>query len=120
MPINEQLWTTCYLFVVTGLALDVLGVLYFLIDIRGWRWGTSFWLVFGTNSILAYVLSSVLGDLLGLIPVGESGLKSEFLASLVARGFSPKDASLAWAVSFVLLCWVLVWPLYRANWRFRI
>jgi predicted acyltransferase len=120
MPINKQLWTTSYLFVVTGLALNVLAVFYLLIDIRGWRGGTTFWLVFGTNSILAYVLSSVLGDVFGLIPVGESDFKSWIVANLAQNGLSPRDASLIWALGFVLLCWLAVWPLYRANVRLRI
>lgn len=120
MPINKQLWTASYLFVVTGLALNFLALLYLLIDVRGWRWGTTFWLVFGTNSILAYVLSSILGDAFSLIPVAETDFKSWVFATLVDQGVSAKNASLAWALSFVMLCWVALLPLYQANVRLRI
>ncbi len=119
MRINKQLGTTSYLFIVTGLALNFLALLYLSIDIRGWRWGNSFWLVFGTSSIAAYVLSSVLGDGLGLIPIGEMNFKS-WVVQQLGTILSPKNASLIWGLSFVMLCWVLIWPLFKANWRVRI
>lgn len=119
MPINKQLWTTSYLFLVTGLALNFLALLYLAIDVRGWRWGISFFLVFGASSILAYVLSSVLGDVLGLIPVGSASFKIWIVHQGIGAFRSPKNASLAWGIAFVLLCWLLMWPLYRLNWRVR-
>ena len=119
MPINKQLWTTSYLFLVTGLALNFLALLYYTIEIRQWRCGISFWLVFGTSSIVAYGLSNVLGDFAGVVHIGELSLKS-----WVTRHFqivlTPKAASLAWSVAFVLLCWALMWPPYRAKWRIKI
>jgi predicted acyltransferase len=120
IPINKQLWTTSYLFLVTGFALNILALLYVIIDIYKWRRGLTFWLVLGTNSILAYILSSVLGDFLGLISLDNFNLKSWIVEQFLESFLSPKNASLAWALSFLALCWLLIWPLYRANWRFRI
>lgn len=120
MPINKQLWTASYLFLVTGLAVNFLALLYLAIDVRGWRFGTTFFLVFGASSILAYVLSSVLGDVLGLIPVGSTDFKSWIVHDRLGGLMSPKDASLTWGLAIVMLCWLLMWPLHRLNWRVRI
>jgi predicted acyltransferase len=120
MPINKQLWTTSYLFLVTGLALNFLALLYWAIDVRGLRFGISFFVVFGGSSILAYVLSNVLGDVLGLIPMGQSDLKSWLVHDQFGAVLSPKNASLAWAILMVLTCWLVMWPLERLNWRVRI
>lgn len=119
MPINKQLWTASYLFLVTGLALNGLGLLYYAADLRGMRLGVSLWLVFGTSSILAYVLSSLLGDIAGVIPVGDGSLKSWIVGQLGAY-LSPKNASLTWAVALMAFIWMLIYPLYRANLKIRI
>lgn len=120
MPINKQLWTTSYLLIVTGLALNFLALLYLAIDVKGWRLGVGFFLVFGGSSILAYVLSSIAGDVLGLIPVGSSNFKDWLVHEQLQSFLSPKNASLAFGLSLVMLCWLILWPLHSLNWRVRI
>jgi len=72
-------------------------------------------LVFGTNAIFAYSLAMVLNPVLGLARVPH-----RVYALLFPRVLNSYNASLAWAVLFVLLILALTWPLYRRRWFLRI
>jgi len=112
MPINKQLWTISFVLLTAGLAIHLLAMLYYVIDIREYRWGLIPFLILGTNAIVAYVLSSLLGDLLSVIPVGEGNLKSWLFKDVFSSFLSPINASLVMAVCMVLLCTSLTSILY--------
>jgi predicted acyltransferase len=113
-PINKALWTSSYVLFTGGLALQFLGLCYWLIDIKGYRrWAKPFE-IFGMNAIALYVLADLLANLFELIKVrGDSiggGIYNFFAAFL-----SPTNASLAFAIVFVLICFVFMWLLYRRR-----
>ena len=113
-PINKALWTSSYVFFTGGMALQLLGFCYWLIDIKGYRrWALPF-VVFGVNAIALYVGSGIMADLLGVIKVGPVDLKTWIYSSLFLSWLSPVNASLAFAVSFVLFWLGVMWILY---WR---
>jgi len=112
MPINKQLWTISFVLLTAGLAIHLLAMLYYVIDIREYRWGLIPFIILGTNAIVAYVLSSLLGDLLSVIPVGEGNLKSWLFKDVFSSFLSPINASLVMAVCMVLLCTSLTSILY--------
>jgi len=112
MPINKQLWTVSFVLLTAGLAIHLLAMLYYLIDIREYRRGLMPFLILGTNAIVAYILSSLLGDLVTIIPVGESNLKAWLFSDVFSSFLSPINASLVMAVSMVLLCTSLTSILY--------
>lgn len=115
MPVNKQLWTPSYLFLAAGGAAHLLAVCYWWTDLRGERKGIRWSLVFGTNAIFAYVLSSLGGDIYSLIPIGEAGLKRTIFDGLVSFSFPPKLASLLMALLFVAACWLCTSILYRKR-----
>lgn len=115
MPVNKHIWTTSYVCLTGGLATHCLAMFYWWIDVRGRRWGVSVLLVFGMNAILAYVLASVLGDTLSVIPVGRESLHEWLFRSLFLPWFSPRGASLAMGLCFVAVCWCVMWMLYRRR-----
>ena len=109
-PINKALWTSSYVFFTGGLALQFLALCYWLIDIKGYRrWAKPFE-VFGLNAIALYVVADLLAILLG-----ETSIGSWAYDHLFASWASPVNASLAFAVCFVLLCLGLMWILYRRK-----
>jgi predicted acyltransferase len=100
------------------MALQLLGFCYWLIDIKDYRrWALPF-VVFGVNAIALYVGSGIMADLLGVITVGPAGAPVELKTWIYKTWFlswlSPINASLAFAVSFVLVWLGLMWILY---WR---
>ena len=120
-PINKKLWTSSYVLFTAGLALICLALCYWVLDIRQWRgrW-TKLFLVFGMNAIAAYVLSEVGADLLDRMQVhlADGGILSwhEVMYERVfAPLASPANASLLYATAYVVVCWAVVWVLYRKG-----
>ncbi len=60
MPLNKQLWTSSYVLFTAGLALHVLAMSYWLIDVKGITRGTQPLIVYGSNAILAYFGSTLM------------------------------------------------------------
>ncbi len=115
-PINKSLWTSSYVFFTGGLALQFLALCYWLIDIKKYqRWAKSF-VVFGVNAIVLFVGTGVMARLMGLIklPWGSEtiSLQGWIFQKLFLPWASPINASLAYAIAFVLLWLGLMWILY--------
>jgi predicted acyltransferase len=119
-PINKALWTSSYVLFTGGLALQFLALCYWIIDIKGYRrWAKPFE-IFGVNAIALYVVADLIAVTLGLIKVnGPDGLRvplgSWIYETLFASWASPMNASLAFAVTFVLVCLGLMWILFRRK-----
>jgi predicted acyltransferase len=120
-PINKQLWTSSYVLYTSGIALLVFGVLYWWIDIKGRRWGTQPFVVYGTNALIVFTLSGLLGRTLNAIHTTDiSGnsvsIKVWLWASVFEPSFaSPYNASLAHAIAYVLLLLGFAWLLYSRK-----
>ena len=118
-PINKSLWTSSYAVFSDGAALLAFALCYWLIDIRGHaRWSRPF-VVYGTNAILAYGLSSLLTKVLALIHVHGGAQPVTLQLYLFDRLFaplaSPPMASLLYALSYTLLWFGVVAALYRRG-----
>lgn len=119
-PINKALWTSSYVLFTGGLALQLLALCYWLIDIKGYRrWAKPFE-IFGVNAIALYVGAGLMAALLGLIKVpGADGTKTPLgdwiYNNLFASWASPINASLAFAIVFVLVWLGLMWVLFRRK-----
>jgi predicted acyltransferase len=118
-PINKALWTSSYVLFTAGMALQLLAFCYWLIDIKGYkRWALPF-VVFGVNAIALYVGSGIMARLMGLIKVPGSDGESVTLHGWIYDGLftswlAPVNASLGFAIWFVLVWLGLMWILY---WR---
>ncbi|HID38325.1 MAG TPA: DUF5009 domain-containing protein [Calditrichaeota bacterium] len=120
MPINKQIWTSSYVVLMAGLALLVLGTLYYLIDVRGMRRFTQPFVVYGANAITVFVLSGIVGRLLYLIKFSDGNgntltLKSMIYKNLFTSWLSPFNASLAYALSFIAISYWAMWILYKKK-----
>jgi predicted acyltransferase len=118
-PINKSLWTTSYVFFTGGLALQFLALCYFVVDIKQYqRWSTPF-VVFGRNAITLFVGTGVMARLMGLIklPWGERtiSLQGWIFNKLFLSWAAPINASLAYAICFILLWLGLMWILYARK-----
>lgn len=114
-PINKALWTSSYVLFSGGLALQFLGLCYWLIDIKGYsKWAKPFE-IFGLNAIALYVGAGIMADLLGVIRVQGTPLGAWIFDKAFASWLPPIDASLAFAICFVLVWLGLMWILYRRR-----
>lgn len=119
-PINKALWTSSYVMFTGGLALQLLALCYWAIDLKGYkRWAQPF-VVFGVNALALYVLSSLMMKAMLVIKApkldGTMGdLKTFIYERVFATWLSPINASLAFALSYVALWWLLMYALYRRR-----
>jgi predicted acyltransferase len=118
-PINKKIWTSSYVVFTAGMAMNFLAMCYWLVDvkrIRIWSWP---FVVFGTNAILVYFASGIAARMMGrwkLHPAGgDIALKTWLYQKLFASWAEPTNASLLFALSFVLVWLVLLIPLYRRR-----
>jgi len=116
-PINKKLWTSSYVVFTAGLALLCLALCYWIVDVKQWRglWNKPF-LVFGMNAIAAYVFAETISHLLDHAHTS-TGLSLQELVyhQVFVPLASPVNASLLYAMCYVLICWAAMWVLYRKN-----
>ena len=127
-PINKNLWTSSYVLFAAGCSLVGLAVCYWLMDARrlhetkAGKWLTWPWLVFGSNAITVYALSILFVETTIWIKIPSSLEKSGYTTAwhwiyqnIFARGHSTELTSVAFALSFVALCLIPNWLLWRKR-----
>jgi predicted acyltransferase len=125
MPINKPLWTPTYAIFMAGWAMVLFAACHALIDGRGWRaWAAPFvW--YGMNALAMFVLAGVVAKLMGLIRWTDAAgatvtLKGWFYATAITPYAEPKNASLVFAVLFVLGHLVIAWAMWRRRWFIKV
>jgi predicted acyltransferase len=124
-PMNKALWTSSYVLATSGLALLTLGLCYWLIDIKGFRkWFVPF-VIFGVNALPLFVFSGLMARMVAAYRVTDAdgqlvATHRWVVRSIYLRIFNPIDASLAFAISFILLWLIITWLLYRKRIYIRV
>lgn len=109
LPINKPLWTPSYALFMGGLALLVLAACLWVIDVRGQRWWTWPFVVFGMNALALYVGSSMLARWLAWTRTGTNGagepvaLKTAIHQGLFGAVGPPEFGSLLFALAYLAL-----------------
>jgi predicted acyltransferase len=127
MPINKQIWTPSFTVFTAGLGMLTLGAIFWIVDVQGWKWWTWPWVVYGMNAIAAFVAASLGARLLNMVKTRawdgrELGLGT-IMRDRAAEGVhwvgqwwpaidTPGMTSLAGALCFVLMIWVVMCVLY--------
>jgi predicted acyltransferase len=124
-PINKNLWTSSFVLFTAGFAMLALAACYWIVDVRAWRAWTPPVLVFGMNAILAYALAALVSEISTDFEfLYFHGRETTLHGWIYNRFFiphaSPVNASLAFAVFFVLVIFVLLWPFHRGKLYLRI
>lgn len=120
-PMNKSIWTSSYVVFTAGLALQFFGMCYWLIDIKGYKKWTQPFVVYGMNAITVFVASGFVARLLSNIKLrlGSMGefvsLKQIIWENLYLPYFSPINASLAFALTYVFIWYLLMLVLYKKG-----
>jgi predicted acyltransferase len=119
-PINKNLWTSSYVVFTAGMACVALATVMWIVDYCNVKWWTKPFVVFGVNPIVAFVGSGVLARLIyTLWHVNYQGksvaVQDAIYQSVFLPWLPPRVASLAFAISFVLLWYGILTVLYRRN-----
>ena len=109
-PINKNLWTSSFTLLTAGLSLVLLGLFYWVIDVKKYTRWTFFFMVIGMNSIVIYMArkfinfkyttQALFGGLLEYLP--------ESVAKVVA------------IVILILVQWAFIYWLHRKKWFLKI
>jgi predicted acyltransferase len=120
-PINKSLWTSSYVLFTAGLASVALATVMWIVDFQKVRgaW-TKFFVVYGLNPMVAFVGSGVMARCIySIFKVTRDGkpisLEAAIHQTLFASWLSPINASLAFAVAFVLFWYGILYLLYKRN-----
>ena len=125
LPINKNLWTSTYTVFMAGWALVCFATFYWLIDVKGYtRWAKPC-VIYGMNAIAAFVMAGIVGRLLGLIRWQLDDGSVISLKNFTFERFflplgSPVNASLLFAIAFVLALYLFVWVLYKKKWFLKV
>jgi predicted acyltransferase len=119
-PINKGIWTSSYVLFTAGMACVTLATIMWIVDVHGWRRWTKFFVIYGLNPIVAFVGSGILARLLySILKVDYDGRRVSVVEAIyrtfVSWGLEPVNASLAFALSFVMLWFGILWVLYRRQ-----
>ncbi len=119
LPFNKPLWTSSFVLLTSGWAMVLWLLLYYIVDRFGARLIAKPFLVFGTNALLAYVISELLLMLNYILPL-HIGQETLFFHqwldihcfSLLTEG--PMRPAL-WGILMLVVCWLILLPLYRKR-----
>ena len=106
-PLNKKLWTSSYVLCAIGIDLFVLALLVYLIDLRkltGWSY---FFQVFGRNTLFIYLLSEVIQTIFWIAHIGNLALFDWLFSNGFQWWAGDKPGSLAFALVFMLSCWLV-------------
>jgi predicted acyltransferase len=118
-PINKKLWTSSFVMLTVGLDMIILGTIIYRVEMQRQLQFSGFFEVFGKNPLIIYLFSEILAIILYITKIGD---QSSF-SWIFEHGFSffaPYWASLAFAISFMLVCWLLGYVLDKNKIYIRV
>lgn len=127
-PINKKIWTSSYVVYTTGMAMVIIAVMIYLIELKGKHgWLDKFFVVFGKNPLFIFFLSGFLPRLLALIRIpdgtnqkGEQIFTSPFhwFYEYICKPLFPenlKNGSLLYALCMIAFYWLIVYWMDRKK-----
>jgi len=118
-PINKHLWTSSFVLLMAGLDFVLFGAILWLIDGAGYRRGLAPLVILGKNAIAVYMASELIDITLHAIPMGATSARVWLYQTFFAPLASPMNASLLYALSYMLLMLAIAYGLHRKGWFLR-
>jgi predicted acyltransferase len=127
-PINKSLWTSSYVLYTAGIATLCLSLLYYIIDIQGYKKWAKLFLIWGVNPMIVFFFSGIIPRVLGSIQVQNpetGGEEISVLTLIYKHGIAPcfenpLNASLAYALSYAVFWSVILWIFYKKKMIFKV
>lgn len=118
-PISKKIWTPSFVLVTCGLASSFLGLLVWIIDVKGKKGWSRFFEAFGVNPLFMYVFSEILAIILYTIPMTYHGeatdLYSYIFTACLQPIFGNYGGSLAFALLFIGFNWIIGYVLFKKK-----
>jgi predicted acyltransferase len=114
LPINKKLWTSSFAIFMAGLDSVLLAGFLWIVDHLGYQRFVKPFAIIGMNAITLYLTSEFGAEILDMTSLHEK------FYTMFASIASPMNASLLYAVSFMLLNCLIGYVMYRRGWFLRI
>jgi predicted acyltransferase len=114
-PINKPIWSSSYVIYSTGWTLLILSALILIIEIFNFKKWTTFFEAFGKNPLFVFVMSGLVVMLMNIIYVNGQALKPWLYENLYLSWLNNYNASLLFAISYMLLMWLLGYWLHKKR-----
>jgi predicted acyltransferase len=122
MPINKSLWTPSYCLFMTGWALVMFSLFYWLLDAApglcvratSLRY-TKFFTIYGMNALFIFALSGLVAKMIGFFKLGPV-----LYAPIKALPLEPQAASLLYALAFNAVMFAVAWFMWRRRWFVKV
>jgi len=114
-PINKPIWSSSYVIYSTGWTLLVLSALILIIEFFNFKKWTTFFEAFGKNPLFVFVMSGLVVMLMNIIYVNGQALKPWLYENLYLSWLNNYNASLLFAISYMLLMWLLGYWLHKKR-----
>jgi predicted acyltransferase len=119
-PLNKNIWTSSYVIWTAGLALNFLAFCYWFIDVKKITWWIKPFQVYGMNAITVFFLSGIVGRIMYMVKWTEADgtvvtIQNYLFKVLFLSWLPPINASLAWAIMYILVWLGLMWILYAKK-----
>ncbi len=106
-PINKGIWTSSYVLLSIGWDLIIIALLILVIEFWKLKAWTYFFEVFGKNPLFIFVLSGLVVMLMNIILVNSESLKPWIYKNGFLSWLTELNASLAFAICYVLFMWIV-------------
>lgn len=115
LPLNKKIWSPTFTLVSCGYASLTLGILVWLIDVKGKNGWTSFFRVFGSNPLFLYCIAWLFAILLGIQASDGMSVKALFYSACLKPYLGEPFGSLVYSLLMVGGVWLVGLPLYRKH-----
>lgn len=125
-PINKSIWTSSYVLFTAGMGAVSLATCMWVIDVMAWRRWTFPFVVYGTNPMLAFLGSGLMARCISSIWTWElaDGKRISAQAFVFKTAYASwlplREASLAYAVSFVIVWFLILWAAWKRGFVLKV
>lgn len=119
-PINKPIWSSSYVLYTTGLAMTILSMILFVVEMKHRNRWTQPFVLFGRNPLFIFALSGILVKIYGLIRIGDTGAYSALYKFVFQPLAGDYVGSLLFAIFHVLIFLMIGWSLDRKKIYLRV
>jgi predicted acyltransferase len=106
-PVNKKLWTSSYVLHTVGLDCIIIALIIYIINFKQQTKWTYFFEVFGKNSLFIYLLSELGATLLWFFRANPKTTLYQWIYNNIFAPAGPYLGSFLFAVSVMLVCWLV-------------
>ena len=120
-PINKSIWSSSYVLFTAGMGAVSLATCLWLIDVCGFRRWTFPFVVYGMNPMLAFLGSGLMARLTVSVLTLDAGdgtrlsVQGLLFNRYYASWLPPREASFAYAVTFVTVWFLILWAAWKRG-----